>query len=498
MGFPDLPLHSNPAKTPATSVPPMAASAPAWTSRERVTDVMDDAFFFRALEENGILLNAEQIEAVRHHEGPLLIVAGAGSGKTTVLAARTAYLIAVLGIPATRILLVTFTSKAAQEIKERIAKIPGIPAGAARSVEARTFHSFGLMLLRKSGFTQRILGDFAPRHTIMKIVLRKLDPSGVYQPETVLAALSSWKMKGYWPSQLPDDTKDEAAMKRIMMAYEEWKLERNQWDFDDILLNTLKLLEDPRLLAQLQSRYAYIMVDEFQDTNAVQYSLVQHLAASSTRNIAVVGDDDQTIYTFNGARQESILEFDQVYPTAKRVTLHINYRSDHRILGLGSALVRHNKLRLPKELLASAPSGAAPVYLSPASVDEEAQWVVGHLIEDAKREQIKYGDIAILHRTAGSSRAILEQLLLHGVPFVQYGSAPVFYDQALIRPLMDHLRLSLIPRRMEHYKVSSDHYMCPKSKVWLLLQNRNSDKRRSIHSFTSFAGIGCSRFSKKP
>ncbi|WP_438347812.1 ATP-dependent helicase [Paenibacillus sp. FA6] len=443
--------QSHPTGVPISTPLPQTLSAPTTTSKELVLQPMEDAFYFRALEQEGILLNGPQIDAVRHGQGPLLTLAGAGCGKTTVLSARTGYLIAVRGVPASQILLVTFTSKAASEIKERIANIPCISTAAARSVQARTFHSFGLSLLRQSGQQEQILSDFSTRHTIMKIILRRLKAGETYQPETLLAALSSWKMSGKWPSDLPSNTEEEKKIKNILLTYEEWKQGRNQWDFDDILLHTTLLLNDPSRLTQLQSRFTYLMVDEFQDTNTVQYEIVQKLSAEQ-RNLMVVGDDDQTIYSFNGARQESVLQFDQVYPDATIITLPINYRSDSRILGLGTALIAHNEFRRHKQLVAAGSEGNAPYYASPATVEDEATFVADHLEEQVRLGEITYSEIAILHRTAGSSRSMLEQLLLRGIPFVQYGSNTVFYDQTIIRTLMDHLRLSVNPRCKEAYQ----------------------------------------------
>ncbi|AOZ92444.1 ATP-dependent helicase [Paenibacillus crassostreae] len=451
MHQPTLQYQSHPPGVPITTPLPQTPSAPTTTSKELVQPAVEDAFYFRALEEEGILLNGPQIDAVRHGHGPLLTLAGAGCGKTTVLAARTGYLIAVRGVPASQILLVTFTSKAAAEIKARIANIPCITPLAARSVQARTFHSFGLAVLRQSGQREQILSDFSTRHTIMKIILRRLKVGETYQPETLLAALSSWKMNGEWPTDLPSDTAEELKIKKIMLAYEEWKQGRNQWDFDDILLHTTKLLNDPSRLTELQSRFSYLMVDEFQDTNTVQYDIVRKLSAGH-RNLMVVGDDDQTIYSFNGARQESVLQFDQVYPDATIISLPINYRSDSRILGLGTALIAHNVFRRNKQLVAAGSKGNPPYYASPMSVEEEASFVVDHIEEQVRLGEISYSDIAILHRTAGSSRSVLEQLLIRGIPFVQYGNNTVFYDQTIIKTLMDHLRLSLDPRCKEAFQ----------------------------------------------
>ncbi|MWV45722.1 AAA family ATPase [Paenibacillus sp. HJL G12] len=472
-----LTLTSVPAHVPTSAKPPKASDAPSLTSRDLVKDHARDAFFFRELEHHGILLNAPQIKAVRHGEGPMLILAGAGCGKTTVLAARTAYLIAVRRIPASHILLVTFTSKAAKEIKERIGRMPGVTPADARAVEARTFHSFALMLLRRSGCKEQIMGEFNAQHTIMKMVLRRLDPSQTYQPETILAALSSWKMQGRGVEELPDKTSEEASVKRILEAYESWKKERHLWDFDDILLQLRRRMNDRMFLKQLQNRYTWLMVDEFQDTNTIQYDLVQYLAAAH-RNLAVVGDDDQTIYSFNGARQESILEFDKLYPESKIVTLDINYRSDSRILGLGTAIVRHNRFRRDKILKAAGPAGQMPYYALPAHPEEEALWVVNHISQQVQSQNAAYKDIAILHRTAGSSRAVLEQLLLREIPFVQYGSSSVFYDQSLIRPLMDHLRLSLNPRRMESLPGALGPLYVPKEEGQAFIQTQERETRK--------------------
>ena len=446
---------------------------------------MEDAFYFRALEQEGIHLNGPQIEAVRHGQGPLLTLAGAGCGKTTVLAARTGYLIAVRGVPASQILLVTFTSKAASEIKERIANIPCISPVAARSVQARTFHSFGLSLLRQSGQQEQILSDFSTKHTIMKIILRRLKLGETYQPETLLAALSSWKMSGNWPSELPSNTEEERKIKNILLTYEERKQGRNQWDFDDILLHTTSLLNDRSRLTQLQSRFTYLMVDEFQDTNTVQYEIVQKLSAEQ-RNLMVVGDDDQTIYSFNGARQESVLQFDQVYSDATIITLPINYRSDSRILGLGTALIAHNEFRRHKQLVAAASEGNAPYYASPATVEDEASFVADHLEEQVRLGEVTYSDVAILHRTAGSSRSMLEQLLLRGIPFVQYGSNTVFYDQTVIKTLMDHLRLSVNPRCKEAYQSALGPLYIPREDgmIYLMEQEQKQSKKYPLIHLT--------------
>ncbi|PQP83619.1 DNA helicase UvrD [Paenibacillus sp. PCH8] len=433
--------------TPAASLP-QSPSAPLETSRQLVGEDQQDAFYFRSLEEVGIKLNAPQISAVRHGRGPILTLAGAGCGKTTVLAARAGYLMEVSGVHAGSILLVTFTNKAATEMKDRIAALPGIRPASARAVQARTFHSFALTLLRHYGVQEEIFGESRAQHTVLKMLLRQNGMSEAFQPESLLSMLSAWKMQGSETTDLPEKSQEERDAKRVLLGYETWKQDRGKMDFDDILLRAAALLRDPAVLGPLQKRFQYIMVDEFQDTNHLQYEIVQKLA-SAHRNLMVVGDDDQTIYTFNGARQESILEFDKVYPGARIVTLDINYRSDARILGLGSELVARNKRRRDKRLRAAGQRGDAPRFATPSNTEEEAAWVVNQLCQQVEEGQHTYRDIAILHRTASSSRAVFEQLVLKDVPFVQHGASPVFYDQSLIRPLMDHMRLSLDPRAMD-------------------------------------------------
>ncbi|CAM3103494.1 ATP-dependent helicase [Paenibacillus sediminis] len=424
---------------------PQASNAPRETSNVLVTDDMEDAPYFRALEQKGIRLNEPQIEAVRYGEGPLLTLAGAGCGKTTVLAARTGYLISLRRVHPSSILLITFTNKAAAEMKERISKLPGITASQARSVQARTFHSFSLALLRHYGVKDDVFGEQRAQHTVLNILQRQMGMREPFAPETLLSALTSWKISGRQLEDMPASTADEINFKSVLMKYEAWKANNHKMDFDDILLRARQLLNDPEVLVPLQNKFQYVMVDEFQDTNEVQYEIIR-LITEKHGNLMVVGDDDQTIYSFNGARHESILNFDKVYPDAAVITLGINYRSDSRILGLGSEIVCHNVERREKRLLSAGDQGSAPQFGRPADAEEEAEWVVSHLTEQVQQGKLTYRDIAILHRTASSSRAVFEQLIMQGIPCIQYGASPVFYDHSLVRPIIDHLRLSIDPR----------------------------------------------------
>ncbi|WP_028549124.1 UvrD-helicase domain-containing protein [Paenibacillus sp. UNC451MF] len=428
---------------------PHAAIAPTKTSMDLVSDDQSDAFYFRALESRGIALNARQIQAVRHFEGPMLTLAGAGSGKTSVLVARTGYLMSVRHVQPAHILLVTFSSKAAAEMKQRIAQLPGITSRMAQEVQARTFHSFFLLLLRKQGYTQEIFSEGRYQHIILKRMLRERGLQDDYEPETLLSALSSYKMNLTDLNDLPDRTPDEANLKRIFLQYEQWKTANNKMDFDDILVYAHQLLNSsPTLLASLQNRFRYVMNDEFQDTNRLQYELVRMIAAPQN-HLMVVGDDDQTIYTFQGANHEFILQFHKEYPGAKTITLDINYRSTSSIVGLGNEVIRHNTRRKSKTLQATKQSHTSPQYLRPGDTDEEAQSVLSLIRQEVGQGTRTYSDFAILYRTASSSRAMLEELVIQGIPFVHYGSVDVFYEQWMVRPVIDHLRLGLNRRDFE-------------------------------------------------
>ncbi|WP_194843251.1 ATP-dependent helicase [Paenibacillus sp. B01] len=422
---------------------PAAALASGENSRRLVPDDDADSGFFRALESRGLFLNGPQIEAVRHGAGPLLTLAGAGSGKTSVLAARTGYLIAERGADPRSILLVTFSVKAAQEMKDRISALPGIAPAAAKAVTARTFHSFFLQLLRSQGYRQEILGGGPLAVIVLKGMLRELGIADRLEPETALAALSEAKLSLRPLGELPEASQAERDLKRLLLRFEEWKEREGRMDFDDILLWSHRLLtERPALLRTLQERFRLIMIDEFQDTSRLQYELIR-LLAGKRANLMAVGDDDQTIYGFSGARSEYILGFRDAFPGARVVTLDTNYRSSASIVGLGNDIIRHNKARYAKTLKAVRTSRQVPLYIRPFTTDQEAAAVAAHIRERVDEGARGWGDFAILYRTASNSRAMFEQLVLSDIPFHLQDSGELFYDQSAVRPLVDYLRLSI-------------------------------------------------------
>ncbi|MBB3110781.1 DNA helicase-2/ATP-dependent DNA helicase PcrA [Paenibacillus phyllosphaerae] len=438
-----LPLGAVEKRIPKAAMAPQAEGA-----ASRATNAPDGEYFER-LEEQGIRLNTAQIKAVRHHNGPLLTLAGAGSGKTSVLVCRTGYLLAVRQAEASSILLMTFSTKAAAEMRERIAQLPGIGGMAAKRIEARTFHSFFLYMLRRNGVREEIFGETIRQHILLKQFMREAGISDSQQPETLLALLSSYKMNLVDPAELPEKSEAERKTKEVLLRYEAWKRENGKLDFDDILLVAYEMLKErPGLLRSLQQRFRYVMVDEFQDTNFLQYELVK-MIVEPHRNLMVVGDDDQTIYSFNGARSEFILDFEKTYPGAKVITLDINYRSTSAIVGLGNAIIRHNKKRRDKTLKATKQSETVPQYMTPFNTNDEAVRALRYIQQEVAEDRRTYGDFAILYRANSNNRAIIEQLLEQDVPFVEFGDGKLLYEQRIVRPVIDHMRLALYRRDFE-------------------------------------------------
>lgn len=424
---------------------PSANLAELTTSSELVSDGDEDAFYFRNLEKQGIQLNRAQIEAVRSVDGPLLILAGAGTGKTSVLVCRTGYLLNVCHIPPKHILLMTFTKKAADEMKERIASLPGVLPGEAQQVEVRTFHSFFLQILRHSGYRQSLLTNDRFKQVILKKKMKELSLHDTYQPESILSLISFCKMNVKSIDEMPAKTKAEKEIKQLCTFYEQWKQDNQQMDFDDVLIEAYHLLKrDRRLLHVLQGRFQYVMVDEFQDTNPLQYELIKMIAHPHD-HLCVVGDDDQTIYAFQGARHEIILGFEKQFKEAQSIVLSVNYRSTSPIVGLGNAVIQHNEVRKPKVLQATRTSTSVPLYFRPRSTDEEAAWIVEEIQAKVRAGTHTYKDFAILHRTTNNSRAIFEQLAVEEIPFYDNGMNGSFYEQHTIRPIIAYFQLAKNP-----------------------------------------------------
>ena len=402
-------------------------------------------------------LNTSQREAVTYTEGPSLIVAGAGSGKTRVLTYRIAYLLQQ-GVPASSIMALTFTNKAAREMKERIMKL--VSASDARYLCMGTFHSICTRLIRPHaellGFTHDFtIYDTTDMKSVLKAICKErgLDEK-VYKPTAVLSRISMAKNCGISPAQygmnqqlLREDR--EVRMYETATIYELYQARlkaANAMDFDDLLINMLRLLDiSPEVRTQYQQQFRYLLVDEYQDTNYIQFLLVKRLAEPQN-NICVVGDDAQSIYSFRGADIRNILNFRQVYPQAKLFKLERNYRSTQNIVNAANSLIHKNVHQIEKTVYSEKEEGN-PLALQAYMDDRAEAEGVTKLIQFAHRTN-GYDDIAILYRTNAQSRAFENELRKHNIPYRIYGGTS-FYQRKEIKDALGYFRLAVNPRDNE-------------------------------------------------
>lgn len=393
-------------------------------------------------------MNPEQAEAVKTTEGPLLIMAGAGSGKTRVLTHRIAYLVLEKQVYPSKILAITFTNKAAREMRNRIDGLLGHGTGDRMWVS--TFHSMCVRILRKNidrlGFTKNFsILDGSDQLTVIKNVLKQLnmDPKQ-YEPRSMLNAISSAKNEcitaKQYAQQLNAANPYEKAISNVYDEYEK-RLRKNQsLDFDDLIMVTLQLFNEvPDVLEFYQNKFQYIHVDEYQDTNNAQYQLVQKLA-EKFKNICVVGDSDQSIYRWRGADITNILTFEKDYPSAKVIMLEQNYRSTKRILQAANDVIKNNASRYPKELHTDNSEGPAITVFKAGDERQEAQYIVQTIQQLMEQEDYKTSDFAVLYRTNAQSRVMEEMLVKSNMSYAIVGGTK-FYDRKEIKDLLAYLRL---------------------------------------------------------
>lgn len=390
-------------------------------------------------------LNPPQREAVVHTDGPLLILAGAGSGKTRVLTHRVAYLIAEAGVAPGSILAVTFTNKAASEMKNRVVDLAGRPG---MYVWISTFHSFCARVLRDEieslGYKRSfIILDESDQLTAAKRCLKELNISGeMFKPQAVLSAISTAKNDLVGPEEYAANARDERTrtIGRVYAGYQQALARDNALDFDDLIMITVRLYrERPEVLAKHQERFRYIMVDEYQDTNRAQYMLIKLLSAKHC-NICVVGDDDQSIYQWRGADIRNILDFERDYPNARVVKLEQNYRSTGTILDAANRVIANNRGRKQKTLWTSREAGAKIAIYEAGSEKEEARFIADETQRLAVAERRGYRDFAVLYRTNAQSRVIEEVLLNRGIPYRIVGGLK-FYERREIKDVLAYLRV---------------------------------------------------------
>ena len=392
-------------------------------------------------------LNKEQAEAVKRTEGPVLILAGAGSGKTRVITHRIAYLLDECGVNPWNILAITFTNKAAGEMRERVDKLIGF---GAESVWISTFHSMCVRILRRhienlgyeSSFT---IYDTDDQNSLMKEVCKylKIDTKDLRERE-ILGEISSAKNELMTPLLYREENEGLGfRYVRIADAYEEYQKrlkKNNALDFDDLLMKTVELFHShDEILASYQNRFRYIMVDEYQDTNNAQFELVR-LLAGKHRNLCVVGDDDQSIYAFRGANIRNILDFEKVYPDAFVVKLEQNYRSTQNVLDAANAVIRNNTGRKAKSLWTDRGEGTKIHLREFTTARDEAAFVADDIAEKCRSDRhLSYGDFAVLYRTNAQARALEERFVLTGIPYNVVGGTN-FYDRREIRDMIAYLK----------------------------------------------------------
>ncbi|MFC4771652.1 DNA helicase PcrA [Enterococcus hermanniensis] len=395
-------------------------------------------------------LNPKQKEAVLHTEGPLLIMAGAGSGKTRVLTHRIAYLIEEKNVNPWNILAITFTNKAAREMKERV---NGILGQGGEDVWVSTFHSMCVRILRRDvdaiGYDRNFtILDGSDQLTLMKRILKDLniDPKK-YDPRSILGSISNAKNELLTPETYAERQGSffEEIVARCYEAYQKALRNNQSMDFDDLIMNTIRLFEEnANVLTYYQNKFHYLHVDEYQDTNHAQYTLVNMLAARF-RNLCVVGDADQSIYGWRGADMQNILDFEKDYNDAVVILLEQNYRSTKSILDAANQVIKNNSNRRDKNLWTDNQAGDQITYYRADSERDEAQFIVSRIKEEIQTNNRSYNDFAVLYRTNAQSRVIEDTLVKSNVPYTMVGGHK-FYDRKEIKDIIAYLNIINNPR----------------------------------------------------
>ena len=394
---------------------------------------------------NSNLLNPEQQKAVCQIDGPVLILAGAGSGKTRVLVHRIAYMIDEGGINPYNIMAITFTNKAAGEMRERVENKVGFGSD---SIWVMTFHATCVRILRR--FIDRIgystnftIYDSDDQKTLVRDICKRLQiDTKMIKERALISAISSAKDEMITPTMYEMNVAGDYGKKKYAQVYREYQAElqkNNALDFDDILMKTVELFQScPDVLLQYQNRFKYIMVDEYQDTNNVQFEFIR-LLASKNRNLCVVGDDDQSIYKFRGANIRNILDFEHVYPDAVVIKLEQNYRSSQNILDAANAVIKNNIGRKSKALWTEQEAGEKLHFRQFDNAFEEAEYIADDIMRKASEDQDVYGEIAILYRTNAQSRLIEERFVVAGIPYNVVGGVN-FYSRKEIKDILSYLK----------------------------------------------------------
>ncbi|APJ05003.1 ATP-dependent helicase [Silvanigrella aquatica] len=410
------------------------------------------------------LLNKAQFDACTHNEGPAVVYAGAGSGKTRVICCRIAWLILNQGVPPSSILAVTFTNKAAKEMKERIEKYIG--AQKAKNIIVSTFHAFCARFLRiyshEAGYNPGFsIYDDNDQKSLLKDILKQLNvPDKLLSVNTVKSKIDKIKNQGLTPEEYLQDIKnnqdyslkeqkyqlrqfgehyDPELIQKVYAMYQRLMKQQNAMDFNDLLLVMFKLLENsPHVLESLQNRFRYFLIDEFQDTNPIQFKLVS-LLSSKTKNLFIVGDDDQSIYSWRGAEPSFILNFHKEHENTKVYKLEENYRSSNTIISAATSVIKNNYKRADKSLYTKKTNGIKIKFKSCEDAFSESKYIANEIYSAIQNEE-KFSDFCILYRTNAQSRSLEDELRRRMMPYIIYGSVR-FYERAEIKILLAYLKL---------------------------------------------------------
>ncbi|MCL6572789.1 MAG: ATP-dependent helicase [Bacillus sp. (in: Bacteria)] len=407
----------------------------------------DHSPYLQKLATNKVVLDENQAAAVSETVGSLLVLAGAGSGKTRVLTVRTAYMIDVQHINPGTIMLVTFTSKAAAEMKKRLLSYPHMTRDKINQLVTGTFHSIFYRILMFhdaiNWSSNKLLKKEWQRDKILKEAGKELDLSEKeFAYDLALQQIGLWKNSLLMPSEVKPTSVWEEKTAFLYKKYEEYKHQEGLFDFDDMLIGCYQLLSSsPSLLEHYQNRFHYFLIDEFQDINKVQYELIK-LLAGKHKNVCAVGDDDQAIYSFRGSDPSYLLEFEKDFPYAKMVTLNQNYRSSHEIVVAANQMIAVNKIRRTKKMQAQFSAGELPLLFFPYDEEEEATMIVTD-IQGKIAQGANPSDFAILYRTNASSRAVFERLTVSNLPFKIDLDAEAFYDRYIVRSALSFLKASI-------------------------------------------------------
>lgn len=390
-------------------------------------------------------LNSEQKKGVFTTQGPVLILAGAGSGKTSVLTRRIAYLIENVGVNPWNIMAITFTNKAAGEMRERVDDIVGF---GSESIWVTTFHSTCVRILRRHidrlGYdTNFTIYDTDDQKNVMKEVCKKLEiDTKQLKEKTILNVISAAKDELISPIEYENSVMGDFTKRKISMAYKEYQellKKSNALDFDDIIVKTVELFKScPDVLENYQNRFQYIMVDEYQDTNTAQFELIR-LLADKYRNLCVVGDDDQSIYKFRGANIRNILDFEKIYPEATVIKLEQNYRSTQTILDAANAVIQNNVGRKDKALWTEKGAGKRIHFRPFDNAFEEAEYIAGDIRKKKREGDYDYSQCAVLYRTNAQSRLLEESFIRDGIPYDVVGGVN-FYSRREIKDILAYLK----------------------------------------------------------